>query len=71
MNLITTPLQCVFIDPQNTFDTTDHDILLHMFYYYGIRGVAIDWFRSYLTSRKQIKSNQIKSIFSHKLTNNK
>ena len=31
----------------------DHGIFLYKLNYYGIRGVAYDWFRSYLTNRKQ------------------
>ena len=31
----------------------DHEIMLQKLYYYGIRGVAHDWFRSYLSQRKQ------------------
>jgi hypothetical protein len=31
----------------------DHDILLHKLYNYGIRGIAYDWFKNYLTDRVQ------------------
>ena len=43
----------------------DHNILLKKLEYYGVRGLANDWFRSYLTNRQQFVS--INGINSKKL----
>ena len=43
----------IFVDLQKTFNTVEHDILLSKFEHYGIRSLANEWFKSYLSNRKQ------------------
>jgi hypothetical protein len=52
----------------DAFDCVNHTILLAKLHFCGIWGIMEDWFRSYLTNRRQrveIKSpNPIKNFFS-------
>ena len=55
----------LYLDLQKAFDTVNHKILLQKPNNYGIRGIVLDWFNSYLSGRKQFTTvNNCNSIYS-------
>jgi hypothetical protein len=43
----------IFCDLAKAFDCVNNEILLTKLHFYGIQGTGAEWFRSYVTDRRQ------------------
>ena len=48
------PTVCLYLDLSKAFDTLLHPVILNKLERYGIRGICLDWMRSYLSNRKML-----------------
>ena len=44
----------VFVDLRKAFDSVDHVLLVNKLMSYGLSNTELNWFRSYLTGRRQV-----------------
>ncbi len=58
----------VFLDLSKAFGTIDHTLLLKKIEHHGIRGLALNWFESYLSNREKIVQCNTATAFKMPIT---
>ena len=59
-----TPTLAVFVDFRKAFDCVQHPILIEKLSCLGLNSKVVEWFRSYLSNRKQqVLANNVRSTF--------
>ena len=43
----------MFMDLRKAFDTVSHDLVIDKLEYLGLRGIELEWFRSYMSRHRQ------------------
>ena len=49
-------LLALFIVLRKAFDSVDHSLLINKLESYGLKNTELNWFKSYLSDRKQVVS---------------
>ena len=52
----------IFFDLKKAFEVVDHEILLQKLVLYGLRGISLRWFESYLSDRSQCVVDGLKML---------